>query len=187
MVQRAVERLRSYAEPRRGRAVVSKESLKAIILLIGIHVHEARCVTQFREEQRAVLLQVFDGFGLQGVLVLGVGLPAADADVLNGLKVGGRAGHARQFGAQAGQDFRRAHLALIERLERDKGEAAIGGALSPRKSHHVLDPGVRLNDGDGLLHRRPHRVKRTVLRPLHPAHQRPGILLREESFGDLVD
>ena len=72
-------------EPRGGKPVVSQQSLQAMVLLVGIHVRKPGVRRICSQKQRAVLLQVLGGFGLQGVLVFRVGLPAADADVLNRL------------------------------------------------------------------------------------------------------
>ncbi len=127
--------LRGDAEPRRGGAVVGEQRLQAVILLVCVDVREARRVAHLRQQQRAVLLQIFGGLGLERVLVLRVGLAASDADVLNRLQKRGRAGHARELGPQPVDDLLRAYLALIERLEGDEREAAIGGALPAGKSH----------------------------------------------------
>ncbi len=75
-------------------------------------------------------------------------------------------------------------FALIQRLQRDIDEAAVGGALAAGEAHHVLDAGVGLDDADGLLHGLAHGVERGVLRTLQAAHGGAVVLLREEALGD---
>ena len=81
----------------------------------------------------------------------------------------------------------RAHLALVQRLQRDEREAAVGGALAAGESHHVLHAGIGLDDAHRLAAPRPHRVERGILRPLHPARHGAGVLLREKSLGNFGD
>ncbi len=85
---------------------------------------KARRAAHLVEQKRTVLLQILGGFGLQRVLVLRAGLPAADADVLNRLQKRGRAGYPCKLGPQPVDDLLRAYLALVERLQRDELKAA---------------------------------------------------------------
>ena len=105
--------LRRDAEARRGGTVVGQQRLQAVVLLVRVDVLQTRACAHLVQQQRTVLLQILGGFSLQRVLVLRVGLPAADADVLHRLQKRGRAGHARQLGPQPVDDRLRAHLALV--------------------------------------------------------------------------
>ncbi len=78
-------------------------------------------------------------------------------------------------------------LALVQGLQRDELVARVGGALAAGKSHDVLDAGIGLDDIHRLLDRLLHGIKRSILRPLQPALQHAGVLLREESFRDFGD
>src|SRR5580704_11258452 len=93
----------------------------------------------------------------------------------------------RELRPQTVDDLFCTHLAFIQRLQGDKGEAAVGRTLTSRESHYVLDRSVRLDNAYGLLYCIPHRVERSILRPLHSPAHRPSVLLREESFRDLSD
>ena len=125
--------------------------------------------------------------GFEGVLVLGVGLTASDADILHGLEEGGGSRDTGELGAETIDDLGRAGVALVQGLEGDEGEAAVGGALAAGEAHDVLHGGVLLDDGDRALDGVAHAVEGGVLRALHAALDGSGVLLGEEAFGDLGD
>ena len=52
----------------------------------------------------------------------------------------------------------------------------------PRISVHVRHRRIGLDDRHHLLHREVHERERSVLRALHAAHDRAGVLLGEEAF-----
>ena len=85
--------------------------LQAAILLVAVDIGEARELPHLLEQSGSPFHQVVHIVALDGVLVLCVALPAADAQVLAGLQEDGGPRQETQFGTQtidhlAGADFR---------------------------------------------------------------------------------
>ncbi len=83
VIQRVVDLAGADAQPARGGAVNHQVGFQAFLLLVGIDVGQYRVVLQRGKQFRRPCVQHRRAVGLQGVLVGGVALPAADADVLN--------------------------------------------------------------------------------------------------------
>ena len=87
VVERRRDAARRHAEPGRGVAVDGEVDLQAALLLVGIDVGDDRRVRLQRLDQlRPPGVEVGQRIGLQGELVLGVALAAADPDVLHRLQ-----------------------------------------------------------------------------------------------------
>ena len=83
VVQRGVDGAHRHAQARRGVAVDDERGLHALVLLVGVDVGQLRQLRQRIAHARLPGAQIVELVGLQRVLVLRVGLPAADADVLH--------------------------------------------------------------------------------------------------------
>ena len=83
VVQRVVDLAGTDPKPARGGAVDQQIGFQAFLLLIGIDVAQHRIVFQRSNQLRRPFIQQRRAVSLQCVLVGGVGLPAADADVLD--------------------------------------------------------------------------------------------------------
>ncbi len=83
VIEQAIGVLHADAKPRHRFAVIDQAHLRAVVLLIGVHVGELR---QFRErlaDFRLPFAQRRQIVRQQGVLITGVRLPPADADILH--------------------------------------------------------------------------------------------------------
>ncbi len=125
--------------------------------------------------------------GLEGVLVESGGIPAADAEILRGLQESGSDRQAVELRAQAIDDFRGADFAFAERFEGDEDISGVGGAATAGEGDHILNGGIFLDDFHNFLDRIVHRREGGVLRALHAAAERAGILLGKEALGDFDD
>ena len=112
-VERAVERLRRLAQPRRGHAVVGEHLLQAAVLLVGVHVLQVGKLPHVLKQDRAPVRQVVDVVGLNRVLVQRVAAAAADAQILRRLQEGGGHGQAVHLGPQPVDYVHGRGLALV--------------------------------------------------------------------------
>ena len=147
--------LRREAEPRRRGAVVGQQSLQAVDSA-GRYSRPRKpgALRSCGQQQRAVLLQILGGLGLQRVLILRVGLPAADADVLHRLQKRGRAGHARQLGPQPVDDLlARSPCARSSGFSAMNVKPPLVAPCPPVNPITFSTPGSALMMLDRLLHR----------------------------------
>src|SRR5204863_2406187 len=70
IVKRVIDQLRRDVQARRGRAVVNERGLKAIVLLVAIHVGEAAQPPHLLKQYRPPRGEVIQRFALNRVLVL---------------------------------------------------------------------------------------------------------------------
>ena len=118
VVERVVDRGGIQLQPRGGVAVDGEIDLQAVLLLVGVDVGQCRHVLQRVGELRRPLVELRHVSRLQRVLILGVALAPADADVLHRLQEQPRAGDLVQLRPQAGDHLVRGDLALGLRLSR---------------------------------------------------------------------
>ena len=83
VVERIVDLCRSDAEPRCGGAVDDKVRFETFLIEIRIYIDHHRAVLQRLNKARCPSVEVIHAVRLECVLILGVALPAAGADVLN--------------------------------------------------------------------------------------------------------
>ena len=74
-------------------------------------------------------------------------------------------------------------MALIARLEGDKHHSAVDPRAAG-KTGDVVHRRIFTNDLHKVLQLAAHRLERDALVRLDTAHQHPGVLLREEGFGN---
>src|SRR5579871_6982353 len=74
---------------------------------------------------------------------------------------------------------------IFQRLEHHEESALIKRCISARETYNRVDRGVLHHDGDVALYLFAHGLERNILRAHNRAHDAPGILLGEESLGDL--
>ena len=164
VIQRVVDLAGADAQPACGGAVDHQVGFQALLLLVGIDVAQHRVVLQRGQQLRRPFVQHGGAVGLQGVLVGGVALPAADADVLDRHQEQPGARHHRQFAAQPGDHLVDAG-ALRQRFQGDEDLAGIGLTAATAAA--------RAGETDHVLH------GRIVLHDIHQLRQLPCIAWNE--------
>ena len=189
VVQRVVDQLRRDAEARGGLAVVGDQGLQAAVLLVAVDVDDDGDGFQLLEHAGRVSDQILQVVAAHGELVLRGAVPSADAQVLGGLQVEGRAGNPGELRAQALHDVIDRDLALRERLERDEharlvqGGCAAAPAAAAREAVDGVHRGIGGHDVHHLQQGLVHGLKRRVLVGVNLAAHAPVVLLRKESLG----
>ena len=190
VIERGVDGLRREAEARCGIAVDNHIGRQTGILLVGADVGNFRKRRKPIQKLRSPFRKRSETGPLNGVLVLCVALPAADAHVLGVLQEQGGSGHAGGLAAQTRDDLVRGGLANAHRFKLHvdirRVRAAVSTAAGARHHSNGFDIGVHadlLLEPFRLVHQ---RLVGDVLLALHVALQAPGILLREKPFGDFV-
>ena len=117
VVERGIDQPRRHAEARRGVAVDHEGRGQPLALLIGVDVDELGELRKRQADARLPRREVGEVVRLDRVLVGGVALPAADANVLHRSEKEIGAGLARELAAQSRDDAIRAVLALGQRLQ----------------------------------------------------------------------
>ena len=183
VVQQIVGVLYADAEPRHGIAIVDQVHLRAVILTVGVNVRQLRQRRQRFADFRLPFPQRRKVVRQQRILVAGVGLTAADADILyrHQEQVGPRL--LRQLFAQPIDNLLGRFMALIARLEGDKHHPAVDPRAAG-KTGDVVHRRIFTNDLHKVLQLAAHRLERDALVRLDAAHQHPGVLLGEEGFGN---
>ena len=123
---------------------------------------------------------------MQGVLVLALGEPAADADGGRDLEEGAHARDHRELGPQL-LDHRLGRGALAARLQADQEEAVVGaGAAAPRahRGHEGRHVGVFRDDGGELLLVGRQRLVGDPLDGLGEGDDLAGVLVGDEPLRD---
>ena len=105
VVERVVDGLGGHAQTRGGVAVDHDHRLQPAVLLVGGHVAQLGQIAETVQHLRREGVQLVQVRALQRVLVLGVGLAAADPDVLHRLQEQRGARYPAQLAAQAGDDL----------------------------------------------------------------------------------
>src|SRR5580704_8569636 len=187
VVQSRVQRLCGKAELGRSDAIIVQQHVEAAILLIGADVLKAVEVLHLIGYDRSPLGKTTHRVGLQRVLVHRIAGAAPDTQILNRLKK--RRGHGQtvQLRAEAVDDLRSGHLALLQRLERNEERTGIGGAAAPGERNHIGDGRIVLDYRTDLPNGRIHLREGCILRPAYGAGDRSRILHREKAFGYLDD
>ena len=121
--------------------------------------------------------------GKQCVLIAGIGLAAADANILHRHQKQIRARLFCKRDAQAVDHLLSGFTALIAWLEGDKHHPAVNPGTAG-KTGDVIHRRVVADDLHKVLQFAAHRLERDALVGLNPPHQHARILLREEGFGD---
>ena len=181
VVERRVDRRRGEAEPRRAVAVDVDHRLDAVLLLVGVDVGQHRLALHLVGEAGRPAAQVGEAVALQRVLVVGVALPAAGANVLHGAQEDLQAGDLGELRAQPRDHGLAALAPLGRRLQVGEQEAAAGAAAAGEAD----DGGhrrVAADDGDDLAQLLAHRLRRDALVGAQAAAQLAGVLLRKEAL-----
>ena len=183
VVQQVVGVLDADAEARHGIPVIDQVHFGAIVLLIRVDVRQLRQRRQRFADLRLPLAQRRQVVGQQGVLIAGVRLPAADADILHRHQEQVGPGLVGQLFAQPVDHLLRRLVALVARLEGDKHHPAVDPRAAG-KAGDVIHRRIFANDLHKVLQLAAHRLEGDALVGLNAAHQHPGVLLREEGFRD---
>src|SRR5215470_8892686 len=110
-------------------------------------------------------------------------MAAADAEILNGLQIECRAGHALALAANASDNFVGAEFAFAERLELREHARGAAAAAAAGEGGDRVDSGIAADDiGEGA-HLLRHGGEREILITQYLAVDTPGVLLREEALG----
>ena len=181
VVERGVDQPRRHAEARRGVAIDHQRRREPLVLLVGVDVDELGQLRERLADARLPGRELGQVVRLDRVLVRGVALPAADADVLHGREEEIGAGLARELPPQPGDDPLGAVLALGQRLQRDEHRSSV--ALLPAgEADYVGDTRIRAHDRDEIGELLPHGLERDALVGLDAAYELPRVLLREEAL-----
>ncbi len=183
--ERVIERIVDLAdrdpEPGRGVAVDHQVGFKPLVLLVAVDVGENRDALKRRSDLRAPFVQLLERRALQGVLILGIARPPADANVLDRLQEQRRSRHHGERASQPDDDLIDRQLALAERLQRHEHESRIGLAAAGEPDSGIHRR-IILDDGDELRELLLHQLERDALVRLDLAGHQSGILLRKESL-----
>jgi hypothetical protein len=87
IVERLVDHARAHAKPRGGGAIDRHRDFEAAVLLVAAHVAQLRHLAHRPHEPRRPRVQLLQVVALQRELVLRVGDPPAQADVLDRLQI----------------------------------------------------------------------------------------------------
>ncbi len=190
VIKRVVDLRRADAQPRRRVAVDLQLDVEPLRLLIRIDVLKLGSVLERRRNFGDPGVYVCKRVGLDCVLVLGIALTPAGANVLHRLQEKLRPSDARQLRAQPRNDLiARLSVPIAKRLELDEnkprvGRAATAATAAARKSDDVFDRGILAQDGDELRELLFHELERDALVGANSAYQGAGVLLRQEAFRD---
>ncbi|CNT97015.1 Uncharacterised protein [Salmonella enterica subsp. enterica serovar Bovismorbificans] len=132
---------------------------------------------------RLPLAQRRQGVRQQCVLITGVSLPPADANILYRHQKQPGAGFFCQFDPQSINDLLRRLFAFAARLQRNKHHAAIHPRAAGKTSD-IIHRRIVANNFHKILQLAAHGLERDALVSLNTAHQHAGILLRKECFRD---
>src|SRR5215831_10042345 len=112
IVQNVIDRLLSDTKPRGRLAVEGKIELKAAVLLIAVYIRKRWKSLQLVEEFRRPFDQPCKVLAFKSVLVLRVGCPSSNTDILDSLQIQSRTRDVRQVAPQSADDLVDAVLAL---------------------------------------------------------------------------
>ena len=181
VVQRAVDLGLVQAQARDHVVVDHEARLQSLVLCVGVDVGELGEGAHHEPHPRLPGAQVGDGVRLQGVLVLGAGGAAPDADVLPGLQVQVCARLVPELAAQARDHRVRGHLALRTRLEGDEHVGAVALAAAGESDDGAHGRIVQ-HDVDEIAQLLAHRLEGDGLIGLDLAAHETGVLLREKTL-----
>ena len=120
VIEGVVDQLWRDAESRRGSAVVLHHRLQPLVLLIGIHVGNARNTPQSLQHSRTIDIQILQIFAFHRELIEGAARPPADPYILRRLQIKSGARLGGQFRPQPGDDGVDRNFPLVERLQIDE-------------------------------------------------------------------
>ena len=184
IVERVVDRIGQDAVARGDLALDADVELGPGIELIGGDVDDARDRFDFVEEQRGPVIE-FAGVGVvERVLILRLGEPPADGDILRGLHVERDPLDLGEIGSQPRDHFVHT-VALVLRLERNEYAAVIDRGIAAACADR------RADRGDGRIpHHRVeqsllafrHGLEGNILCRLRQADDQSGVLLGKEAL-----
>ena len=183
VIERVVDGGDCHAQARRRVTVDDQRSLQALVLLVGVDVCQLGQQRQCVAYPRLPGAQVCQVVGLQGVLVLCIGLACANANVLHRYEEKIGAGFVSEFVAKSRNHGVGGDLSFRKRFERDVevGRIALSSA---RGAVDIDDRGIGAEDGHELVEPLAHHLKRAALVGLHAAHYDTRVLLRKKRFWD---
>src|SRR5215475_7639182 len=117
IVQNVVDRLLSHTKPRGRLAVEGEVELTAAALLIAVDIGKRWKSLQLVVEFRRPFNQPGKIVALKSVLVLRVGCPSSDTNILDSLQIQSRSRDVRQVAAQPADDLVDAFLAPADILQ----------------------------------------------------------------------
>ena len=169
-------------------AVDHHRGLEPLVLLIAAHIDQLGQGAHLLQHTRSPGVELGQVVPLERVLIEGGAHPSADAQVLHRLEIRRRARHLGELSAQPGNHLPGAGLPFLERFQGDEhaGRVRRGAAASAAagEAGHVVHVGVCSDNVHHLRQLLLHGLKRDILLRLNGAADPPGVLLREETFGN---
>src|SRR5713226_1519364 len=171
------------AEAAGGVAIDHDGAFEPVHLLVGIDVAQIGNFSQALLKNGSPMSEIIEIVGLQRVLILRGAAAAADAEVLNGLQIQSGSGNSGSLGAESRDDLVGAKLSHVERLElSEHARRAAAG-----KSGDGINSRILPNNVGESAHLLRHGGKGEILIANDAAIEAAGVLLREETFGRLVE
>ena len=171
----------------RRRAVDLNLERAARRFLVAGDRRQFRQILELRDQFRRIVIELVLVDVDQGELILRLGQPGADGDVLSRLHIERHPLHLTQRGREPGDHLVGGHIALTLGLERDEDAAIVlgdGGAARPDIADCRGDGGVAGSDVEDRLLALLHPVWRDILGRLANADNEARVLLREEALRD---
>ena len=112
-------------------AIVLNHGLQAAVLLVAAHIGDDRNGLQLLDHLGGKPIEIVQIVALHGELILGVALPAADAQILRGLQIQRGAGHLGQLRPQPRDDRGRPRFSARSRGFSEMNRRAVLYVLPP--------------------------------------------------------
>ena len=184
IVERVLNRLHRDAEAHRRVAINLHEPPEPVFGLIRGHVPQFRHAGQPRQQTRHPSRQFLRVRIHQRVLVLRSADAGADLDILDGLEIGGQAGHIGNRFCHA-RDHHGRRIAFADRAQSDGQTTGVGRGIDgagPDEGHHARDRRVLPRDLRHSGLQIDQMGNGDAFRTLGHRQQDAGILGRQEAF-----
>ena len=183
IVKHGIHLLLGQTQAGHGVAIENQQGLQPFHLLVGVDIGQHRQGHQSLLHLGRPCLQLVEVLPLQGVLVLSAGRTSPDADILHRLqKKGGARFPGKRF-PEPGNHLVGAVLAFRQRFEADE-HISVVPLSTAGKAHGLVDRRILADHINEVLEFLLHGLKGDALIGADGAGEAPGILLREETFGD---